>query len=323
MPRTNVYAGGTLDRVSHRRGDAAWLAARRDDPRSRYVALWRGDCMVQGDDPPRAALLPPGALDDIAGDIAGDGALVTLLGTDGESAYFAVDLSHHDEDPAAGALAGYGAFRDLRTVGGQMPATEAAMLAHARGLMIWHRRHRFCGACGAPTEVREAGHLRVCTKPSCATQHFPRTDPAMIVVVTRGERCLLGHQAKWPPGLYSCLAGFLEPGESLEEAVAREVKEETGVDVIDVRYQSSQPWPFPASLMVGFHATATTSELRVNRDELEDARWFHRDELLRPAAGVRLPRSDSIARRLVDDWLSGGAAGGRASPPQGVDIKTE
>ncbi len=305
MPRINVYAGGALDRVAHLRGDAAWLAARRDDPRSRYVALWHGHCMVHGDDPPRAALLAPQALGDVV-----DGApLVALLGVDGASAYFAVDLSHHDDDPAEGALTGHGAFRDLRTVGGLMPATEAAMLAHARGLMSWHARHLFCGACGSPTEVREAGHLRVCVDAACATQHFPRTDPTVIVVVAHGECCLLGRQSKWPPGLYSCLAGFVEPGESLEEAVAREVKEEAGVGVTDVRYQSSQPWPFPASLMIGFHATATTTELRVNRDELEDARWFRRDELLAPTEGVRLPRADSIARRLVDDWLAGASPG--------------
>ncbi len=305
MTRINVYAGATLDRVAPRRGDSAWLSDCRADPRSRYVALWRGLCLVRGDDPPRAALL---AASDIA-PIVDDGALIILLGIEDGVAHFAVDLSRHEDDPAAGPLSGQGTFSDLREIGGLMPAPEAAMLAHARGLMNWHARHLHCGACGSPTETREAGHLRVCGDPACASQHFPRTDPAVIMVVSDGDRCLLGRQADWPAGTYSCLAGFVEPGESLEEAVAREVREEVGIEICDVRYHSSQPWPFPASVMLGFHARAVTTELVVNYDELEDAAWFDRDFLRHPPEGFRLPRPVSISRLLLDDWLAGAAGG--------------
>ncbi len=295
MARINVYTGAALDRVAHLRNDAAWLAARRGDPRSRYVALWRGLCLVQGDDPPRAALVPPGAV----AEIASQEATVALLGVTGGEARFAVDLS---ADGHADALSEWGAFRDLRAVGGLMPASDAALLAHARGLIYWHERHRFCGKCGSPTETRAAGYMRVCTH--CAAEHFPRTDPAVIMLVGDQDRCLMGRRAVWPPGMYSALAGFVEPGESLEESVAREVREEVGIHIRDVCYHSSQPWPFPGSLMLGFYATAVDTEITVDRDELEDARWFHRDDLIRPAEGFRLPRRDSIARRLVDDWLA-------------------
>ncbi len=305
MPQVNVYAGGTLDRAARRRGDARWLAARRDDPKTRYIAVWRGLCLVRGNDPPRAAFLSA----DAVARAASDGAPVALLGIRDESAHFAIDVSDLGDDPATEALAGAATFQDLRAVGGLMPAPEAALMAHARGLMHWHARHRFCAVCGRPSELREAGHQRVCTDPACAAEHFPRTDPAVIVLVSDGDRCLMGRRAEWPAGMYSTLAGFVEPGESLEEAVVREIGEEAGIAVRDVRYQSSQPWPFPASLMLGFYATAASTEITVDHNELEDARWFDRAALMRPAEGFRLPRRDSIARCLVEDWLSGEAGG--------------
>ena len=301
MSRVNVYAGGMLDRAAPLRGDEAWVEARLADPAGRYVAVWRGRNLVEGDDPPRAVMLPH---ESIAPAITQDTPVV-LLGMNGEVPYFAVGLSGGGDDPARGALAGHGAFHDLREFGGLIPAPEASLLAHARGLMYWHRRHRFCGVCGSPAVIREAGHVRQCGDSACGAQHFPRTDPAVIMLVSDGDNCLLGRQADWPAGLYSTLAGFVEPGESLEEAVAREIREESGVTVRDVRYHSSQPWPFPASLMLGFYATAVNAEVSINHDELDDARWFHRDDLLDPGDGMRLPRRDSISRRLVDDWLDG------------------
>ena len=301
MSRINVYAGGVLDRAAPLRADEAWVEARLADPQGRYVAVWRGRNLVEGDDPPRAVMLPREA---IAAEITEDTPVV-LLGTDGDMPYFAVGLPDGVGDPTRGALAGYGGFRDLREFGGLIPAPEASLLAHARGLMYWHRRHRFCGVCGSPATIREAGHVRRCGDGACGVEHFPRTDPAVIMLVSDGDNCLLGRQADWPAGLYSTLAGFVEPGESLEEAVAREIREESGVTVRDVRYHSSQPWPFPASLMLGFYATAVNAAVSVNRDELDDARWFHRDDLLDPGDGIRLPRGDSISRRLVDDWLDG------------------
>jgi NAD+ diphosphatase len=228
------------------------------------------------------------------------GGTVVFLGVAEEVAHFALELTQPPRDGDDESLT---RFEELRAHGAALPAAEAGMLALARGILHWHAAHRFCGRCGAPTESREAGHLRVCT--GCQAQHFPRTDPAVIMLVTHQERALLGRQASWDPGRYSSLAGFVEPGESLEDAVAREVLEETGVRVDEVHYHSSQPWPFPASLMVGFTATAASDRIRVDADELEDARWFTRDEVRqRVAAGTMLLSSPlSISYRLVKDWL--------------------
>ncbi|MBM3524646.1 MAG: NAD(+) diphosphatase, partial [Alphaproteobacteria bacterium] len=166
-----------------------------------------------------------------------------------------------------------------------------------------------CGLRGAPTRPEAAGHVRRCTDAACNTEHFPRTDPAVIMLVTHEDHALLGRQRVWPAGMHSTLAGFVEPGESLEEAVAREVFEEAGARVSDVRYHSSQPWPFPASIMLGFHATTTSRDLAVDAEELETAAWFSRDFLMRShdSESFRMPRVDSIARRLIEDWLQGNA----------------
>ncbi len=192
-------------------------------------------------------------------------------------------------------------FQDLRQAAAIVEPEDGALLAYARAMMTWHQRHRFCGACGAPTESQQAGHLRRCTRAECAAEIFPRTDPAVIMLVCDGDWCLLGRQARWPPGVYSALAGFVEPGESLEDAVAREVMEEAGVAIEGCEYHSSQPWPFPSSIMLGFWATARRGEVHVDGSELEEARWLHRDQVL--AQEVRLPPKLSIARRLIDDWL--------------------
>jgi NAD+ diphosphatase len=196
-------------------------------------------------------------------------------------------------------------FADLRQLAGRLDRAEGALLALARAMMFWHQRHRFCGVCGSPTLTEEAGHMRRCMNPDCKTMHFPRTDPAVIMLVSDGERALLGRNKNFPPGMYSTLAGFVEPGESLEGAVAREVREETAIEVGAVTYHSSQPWPFPANIMLGFHAEATTSDIAVDYSELEDAKWFERDWLLAHTNDntFRLPRLDSIARQLVEDWL--------------------
>jgi len=222
-----------------------------------------------------------------------------------DRAVFAVDLSA-SEDPLPLLPSGLGTFTDLRAVAGLLPPGDASMLAHARGLMHWRTRTRFCGVCGAACEPRSAGNVMQC--PSCNAQHFPRTDPAVIMLVVHGDSCLLGHSHRFPNvSMYSTLAGFVEPGESLEEAVAREVAEETSVRVGTVRYHSSQPWPFPASIMLGFYAVAETTAIRIDPAELKDARWFTREELRNHAAlGFSLPRVDSIARRLIEDWIAAG-----------------
>ncbi|MEK9754521.1 MAG: NAD(+) diphosphatase, partial [Rhodospirillaceae bacterium] len=239
---------------------------------------------------------------------------------DGDVPYFGADLSHLDEHDAVALAGGGGSFVDLRQLGWMIPRDHAGMLAYARGLAYWHRNHGFCGYCGSPTESRDGGHIRRCTSPDCARPSFPRTDPAVIMLVDhpgdggggggQPPMCLLGRSGRWEFPLYSTLAGFVEPGETLEEAVIREVLEETSVACDEVRYMASQPWPFPASLMLGFRARATTTEIVCDPDEITDARWFTAEEVLAfkewdTAAGdePRLPRRDSIARWLVQSWL--------------------
>lgn len=310
--RVNFYAGGSLDRVTHLRRDSGWLEARLGDPQSRVVPVWRDlnlflPAPASGEPPrpvlPALAELGPSIAELLRG--GWEAGASALLGTEDGTAYFALDLSTIAEPMEAGALMGGGEFADLRRQGPLLGAREAAILAYARGLMYWHARHRFCGVCASPMASSEAGHQRRCTNPACATVVFPRIDPVVIMLVADGERCLLGRQPAWPPGFHSALAGFVEPGESLEEAVAREVFEETGLKVRDVRYHSSQPWPFPGSLMLGFHAAAVTTEVTVNHSELEDARWFERSWLLDKRDGdeFRLPPRAAIARRLIESWL--------------------
>ncbi len=297
MADVNFYAGGTLDRAAMRRKDAAWIASLLEDGRCRFVAVWRGRNLVVADTEktPRAHFLA-------RGDILALGGEPVLLGLVEGEAYFAVDLLGEDAPHIAGEAV---EFTDLRRVGPLLPRTEASLLAYARGIAYWHQRHRCCGVCGAPTRSEEGGHVRRCTDAACNTTHFPRTDPAVIMLVHDGERCLLGRKPGWPTGMHSTLAGFVEPGESLEEAVAREVFEETGIRVDEVVYHSSQPWPFPASLMLGFHARACSTAITVDGEEIEHAAWYERGFLRQHQDddGLRLPRRDSIARRLVEDWL--------------------
>jgi NAD+ diphosphatase len=288
----NTFAGEALDRAGPQRRDEAWLAARLAEPATRVVAASEAGVIVAGERPRMFAV-----------DALPEGLELVLLGVDGDGrAVFAADPG----DALPGERRG---LRDLAPV---LSQAEGGMVAHAVGLLNWHRRHRFCANCGAPSVAREAGHVRVC--PVCGTQHHPRTDPVVIMLVTDGDRALLGRQAQWPAGRYSALAGFVEPGESLEEAVAREVREETGVRVADVRYRSSQPWPFPSSLMLGFSARWAGGEPAVRDAELEDVGWFTRQAIV--DGDVLLPPPTAIARRLIDEWLGDDeapdAAGGLA-----------
>lgn len=295
----NPYTGSPLDRAAALREDESWIAARLADPHSLFAPIWRARNLLRGieDGRPEAAYLSGAAATALA-----TGAPWAFLGLLAEAAMFAVDISAA-EDPTELIPPERGRFDDLRATHGALPAAEASVLAHARALMHWRSRHRFCGLCAAACTPRSAGHVLACT--GCGAQHFPRTDPAVIMLVHRGARCLLGHSQRFPTAtMYSTLAGFVEPGESLEEAVAREVLEESGVVVGRVAYHSSQPWPFPGNIMLGFHAEALTEAITLDADELHDARWFTRAELRDHAAhGFSLPRRDSIARRLIDDWM--------------------
>lgn len=305
----NFYAGIRLDRAGMRRGETAWIAERLADAAALVIPVWRSRNLVAGlPEQARAAHIRVGQ----ARELGADADDFILLGMRDGTALFAADLSGIEEPEAHAPLAQAGSFTDLRAVGMLAAPEDAALLAYARALAWWHHRHRFCGVCGSPTRSEQAGHVRRCTDPACATPHFPRTDPAVIMLVhDGGERALLGRQPRFLPGMYSTLAGFVEPGESLEEAVAREVLEEADVVVEAVRYHSSQPWPFPGSIMLGFTARAAegsvSDAVRFDPVELEDARWFTRDEIRAFAddGPLRLPRRESIARRLVEDWLSG------------------
>ena len=299
----NVFSGVPLDRVDHLRTDTAWIEARLNDPASRFVPVWNQQSIVFDGAEPRAALNDRQSI----AELLDSNAPLAFLGVtpdDGGIAHFAVDFSHLPEETLTARYTG-GALMDLRDSVQLVPAHEASILAYARGLMYWHRKNGFCAACGHKSETRRAGHERVCTNPACGAVHFPRTDSAVIVLVHDGDDCLLCRQSHWPTGMHSTLAGFLEPGESLEEAVAREIFEESGVQVADVRYHSSQPWPFPASIMVGFMAKANSREINVDDKELEYAHWYGRDWLRNvvDSDDFRMPGKYSIARRLIGDWI--------------------
>jgi len=294
VPAVNTFAGGGLDRMGPRRTDAAWLADRRADPASRVVIATRDGVLVDPDGTPATVAVS---------EVPDDAETVLLgVGHDGAAVFAA------DPGPERGvALRPEASLVGLRDVAAMSALADANLLAHATGLLNWHRRHRFCANCGAATDTAEAGYVREC--PNCGAQHHPRTDPVVITLVTDGDRVLLGRNANWPERRFSCLAGFVEPGESLEQAVEREVGEEAGVTVADVRYVSSQPWPFPASLMLGFEATYTGGDPHPHDRELQAVEWFTREDLRRAAAGdgnVTIPPPLAIARRLMDGWLRAG-----------------
>jgi NAD+ diphosphatase len=283
----NTFAGAQLDRAGEHRADPKWVAARRADPAARAVVAGNGGIHLEGG---RLGLVP-----------LEEGEEGILLGVGDGGPVFAVEA---DGRPLE--LAG------LREAAAMLPQAEGGLAAYAAAMLNWHRTHRFCANCGNATDVCDAGFMRRC--PRCGREHHPRTDPVVIMLVERGDEIMLGRQAAWPRRRYSALAGFVEPGESLEEAVAREVREESGVEIGTPRYVSSQPWPFPMSLMLGFVAPWATGEPRVVDEELQDARWFTREEIAEaaledeswesdPGAGLQLPPRLAIARRLVEHWL--------------------
>jgi NAD+ diphosphatase len=308
------YTGGTIDRAAKLREDDDWISAAFVSDATAAVVMYQDQNLVAGlsapDGTPTAAVVPMSV---VRGRIQADALTWVFLGLNGEIPIFAVDLS---EAAVANlpVLADAGEFVDLRRAGALVSADDASLLAYARAMLAWHRRHRFCSVCGSTAENRRAGHVRRCCNVECGAESFPRTDPVVIMLVTypatheRPERVLMGRHGRLPPGAYSILAGFVEPGESLEDAVAREVWEEAGVRVRDVTYVASQPWPFPHSMMIGFRATAESEELSVDRDELEDAQWFTAAEVATfgewgdDSARFRRPRPDSIARVLLDAW---------------------
>lgn len=311
LAETVTFGGSGLDRAAHLRKDADRLAEVWAG--GSVLPVWRGKPLMQRSG--GLGWVAPGSV------VLHGGGAPVFLGLDDGQARFAVDIS--DWSPEAGAEAVQGgfldqseqghpglsddyAFAELRAAMLRLTAREAELAATAKAVLQWHRSHGYCSACGAASVPVAAGWQRSC--PTCAAQHFPRTDPVVIMLVTRGNSVLIGRSPGWPEGMYSCLAGFVEPGETIEAAVRREVLEEAGVRLGAVRYLASQPWPFPASLMLGCAAEALTDEITLDPEELEDAIWVTREEMVDVMAGlhprIKPARKGAIAHFLIQNWLA-------------------
>ena len=295
----NYFSAEALDRAGHRRRDPDWLADRLGRPQTRLLVMRSGQIAL---DPERRLALLAAA--DHTIDPAAEG--VVFLGVDDEDeAVFAVDLDGDGVADLVAALPEEHTFVDLRGAAAFLPPADGHWAAYTSAMLTWHRRHRWCGACGTPTVPDWAGHIRRC--PGCGAEHFPRTDPVTIMLPVHGDHALLGRQATWPKGRFSCLAGFMEPGESIEAACAREVMEEAGLTVVKVSYHSSQPWPFPSNLMIGLIAEVSDRNARPDQTELEEVRWFGRGELKALLAGelegLGAPPPFAIAHQLMKAWI--------------------
>lgn len=311
-----TFGGSGLDRAAEIRGDIPALATLMHDARSRCILMWRGKPLVRGDATLDLVRLP---MDHPV--LAEAGAPPIFMGREDGAAVFAYDISGWEpEQLDADAMGQFldpseqrhplldtgHRFAELRMIMTRLSARDAELSATMRSIISWHSSHQFCSRCGTKSETHMAGWQRIC--PECGGHHFPRTDPVVIMLITRGNKCLLGRSPGWPEGMYSCLAGFLEPGEAIEAAVRREVFEEAGVHVGQVSYLSSQPWAYPSSLMIGCHGEALTEEITLDTVEMDDARWITREELMDAHAGLRsdiLPgRKGAIAHFLLRNWLA-------------------
>ena len=304
LPALNTFAGNPLDRAGDRRNDPAWLAEQEANPEALAMVLWNGAPLIEGEQTPRLAWLSLAHARDLSprGEV--------FLGLWNEAPAFAVELGG-SIDPASGPVQGLGQFQDMRTAAALLPGADAAMAGTAKSLFDWAGRHGFCAACGQASDSVCGGWKRLC--PACGTEHFPRVDPVVIMLpVYRGgvePVCLLGRQASWPQGRMSALAGFLEPGETIEEACAREIAEEAGLTVSAVRYHSSQPWPFPSQLMIGLIADVTDDNATPDQTELEAVAWVTRKEAADVLAGthpaIKSPPPFAIAHTLLRAWVDG------------------
>ncbi|WP_415951074.1 NAD(+) diphosphatase [Streptomyces sp. KLOTTS4A1] len=289
-----LTAPGGIDRAAHHRLDEAWLAAAWSHPTTRVFVVSGGQALIDDTADGGTELVMTPAFEAPATETHR-----YFLGTDEDGvSYFALQ-----KDTLPGRMDQSARAAGLREAGLLLSARDASLMVHAVALENWQRMHRFCSRCAERTQIAAAGHIRRC--PACGAEHYPRTDPAVIMAVTdEADRLLLGRQVHWPEGRFSTLAGFVEPGESIEQSVRREVFEEAGVTVGEVEYVASQPWPFPSSLMLGFMARATSPEITVDGEEIEEARWFSRDELRAAfeSGEVIPPYGISIAARLVELW---------------------
>lgn len=299
-PVTFASGGPQLDRAAHLRGATRRLLG---DPNALLLPFWRGRPMLaQGDGWQRLGWVPP-----LRRTVAMAREEPVFLGLYQDTPCFAADFSAHPRDRLEGQFIAGARFTELRAIAGEIGPGDATVAATGCGILSWHETHGFCAACGAPSGIEEAGWRRLC--PDCGRTHFPRIDPVAIMLVTRGERVLLGRQSAFPEGLYSLLAGFMEPGETIEDAVRRETREEAGIPVGRVRYLACQPWPFPSSLMFGCAAEALDDEITIDADELEDAMWVARSDIPDILAGkhesLAAPRMSAIARALLAAWSAG------------------
>jgi NAD+ diphosphatase len=306
-PTLNYFTPRTLDRGTDLREDGAWMEKELQSATVRFIPVWQDKNLITTEETPKAVFLSRAD----AQALIPTAESITLLGRDEVGTTFAIGLPTEGDAP----LAGMGKFRNLRWAAALLAERDCALLAYAKLMALWHHHHRFCSTCGSPTESASSGHARVCTDAACGSTHFPQMSPAIIVLVTLGERCLLGRKAEWPKNMYSTLAGFVEPAESLEAALVREVREEAGVEAASMRYFASQPWPFPNSLMLGFTAKAASEAIHIGKDEaqreLEDARWFTRREIREGLAQgtLQLPLKLSISFHLIEHWFDVGGLG--------------
>lgn len=304
LPALNTFAGNPLDRAGDRRNDPEWLTQQAADPETLALVLWEGRPLLEGEGEPRLVWLPMAHARAVVPDRE------LFLGLWKGAPVFAVEVEG-SVDPTVGPLQGVGVFHEMREAAALLSGPDAAMAGAAKSLFDWRRRHGFCAACGTLSEDACGGWKRVC--PACATEHFPRVDPVTIMLaVYRGgdePRCLLGRQASWPEGRMSALAGFLEPGETVEEACAREIEEEAGLTVTAVRYHSSQPWPFPSQLMIGLICEVDSEDAAPDQTELEAVAWLTRAEARACLAGthrtIKAPPRIAIARTLLQAWVDG------------------
>ena len=296
----NGFCTSVLNRKSESRKDKAWIQDQLVNPAALFIPVWRSKNLFSRQELHQPVFLDWSAVEQL---ITVDMDACVFLGMQSERPCFAIEVPE-DEASAPEMFSNLGLFQDIRKVGALIDSQSSGLLAYARGIIHWHQNQRFCGKCGHPTASRESGHMRVCSNKKCALEHFPRTDPAIIVLVTYGEKCLLARQPTWKPKGYATIAGFVEPGESLEQAVVREVLEETDVRVDSVTYHSLQPWPFPCSIMLGFTAVAGNPDIRIDGQEIEDARWFLPAEIYDgvTSGSLFLPPGLSISHSLIADW---------------------
>lgn len=313
LAETVTFGGSALDRAAQLRKDPAQQEMLLADPRAGVLPIWRGKPLISEGDTPHGGWLPPSHPS-----LAAAAEAPMFLGLDEGAPRYVVDISAWNPPQIPDEIGAFADlteqrhplieaahFAELRNVMTTLSPREAELLATAKALIGWHQSHRFCASCGQGSTPVMAGWQRDCK--SCGAHHFPRTDPVVIMLITRGNSVLLGRNAAWPPGMFSLLAGFVEPGETIEAAVRREVFEETGVQVGEVSYLASQPWPFPASLMLGCRGTALSEEITVDPEEIESARWMRREEVAEALRGahpeMRPPRPGAIAGFLLRNWV--------------------